>query len=178
MLGRPFEDDERSALRLLADQSELRSRLVLGLNNRARSLVSPRDASATAVKWGLILARQAVRLDSSGGTVRPTLLNTLGVSLYRARQYAEARDALTRSLAGNQGVDAYDLFFLAMARHRLGDSSAARTDFDRAVRWIEAHPSLDQFDSDELEAFRDEAQAVLAGPTAEPTVQEHPAEDP
>jgi WD40 repeat protein/Tfp pilus assembly protein PilF len=176
MLGRAFEDDEQSVVSLLAGQSDLRSRLARGLNTRAWSLVSSRDASATAIKWGLILARQAVRLESSGGTVRQTILNTLGVSLYRARQYEEARDVLTRSLAGNEGVNAYDLFFLAMARHRLGDPTAARSDFDRAVQWIKTHP-LDQFDRDELSAFRDEAQAVLSGPTEEPTVQGHPAED-
>jgi len=75
---------------------------------------------------------------------------------------------LEQSLAVGKGeFDAYDLFFLAMARHRLGDRAVARARFDRAARWVQDHPKLRQEYLTELSAFRAEAEAVLAGPTGE-----------
>ena len=48
-------------------------------------------------------------------------LNTRGVVLYRAGQFAEAVTTLEKSLEAGQGqFDGFDLFFLAMAHHRLG----------------------------------------------------------
>jgi uncharacterized protein HemY len=95
-------------------------------------------------------------------------LNTLGVALYRAVRHDEAVPVLKRSLDASGGkTDAYDLFFLAMARHRLGEASEARADFDRAVRWIDAHPDLDARSLAELKSFRAEAEAVLALPAGE-----------
>jgi serine/threonine protein kinase/WD40 repeat protein len=167
MLGRPFEADEGAAFELLAADGDYRARICRGLNNRSWSLCSPRDASAADVRLGLILARQAVRLGSADGAA-PISLNTLGVALYRAGQYAEAEGVLARSLSINQGHDAYDLYFLAMARHRLGDVAGAREAFDRADAWVRAHRQRNfstQFQ--ELESFAREAEEVLSGPAGE-----------
>ena len=72
-------------------------------------------------------------------------LNTLGVVQYRAGQYAEAIATLERSLAAGRGQsDAFDLFFLAMAHHRLGHREEARTEFDRALRWLGDHKTLSE----------------------------------
>jgi WD40 repeat protein/tetratricopeptide (TPR) repeat protein len=135
------------------------------LNNRAWVLatgsIEQRDADRA-----LVLARQAVAL-APGQQVS---LNTLGVALYRAGQYAEAVSILEQSLTAGKGeFDAFDLFFLAMAHRQLGHATQARACFDRAVRWLSERTNLPAQDVTELAGFRAEAEAVLAlaGPGAE-----------
>jgi tetratricopeptide (TPR) repeat protein len=110
----------------------------------------------------MALAQRAVALAPG----QPFWLNTLGVALYRAGQYAEAVSVLERSLdAGNGESVAFDLYFLAMARHRLGQTARARADFDRAVNWRRDHPNPTQSGwSQEFDSFQAEAQAVLDAP--------------
>jgi tetratricopeptide (TPR) repeat protein len=111
------------------------------------------------------LAKRAVDLDVSGTAL---YLNTLGVSLYRAGRYDEAVPFLERSLASGRGeTDAFDLLFLAMARQRLGQTARARSDLDRALRWMREHPRLPSQWAKELREFRVEAEAVLAGPSGD-----------
>jgi hypothetical protein len=76
---------------------------------------------------------------------------------------------LEKSLAaGKGGSDGFDLFFLAMARYRLGRVAAARADFDRAVKWRRDHPNPAQPGwAEELDAFQAEARALLDGPSPE-----------
>ncbi|MFI5459894.1 MAG: hypothetical protein ACHRXM_31115 [Isosphaerales bacterium] len=95
-------------------------------------------------------------------------LTTLGVALYRAGHHAEAITTLEQSLAASRGqTDAFDLFFLAMAHHRLGHRALARECFDRAVRWVGEQKTLSAEYAKELAAFRAEAEAVLALPPGE-----------
>jgi tetratricopeptide (TPR) repeat protein len=95
-------------------------------------------------------------------------LNTLGVALYRVERYAEAIAVLQRSLAAGKGdFDAFDLFFLAMAHHRLGHPGEDRDCFERALRWTAGRKNLSARHVRELTSFRAEAEAVLAGPGAE-----------
>ncbi len=107
------------------------------------------------------LARKAVQ--SSPDTA--IYLNTLGVAQYRADRFAEAIATLEKSLAAARGQsDAFDLFFLAMARHRLGHVDEARVAFDRAVKWRRDHPTLhDPGWSQELDEFQHEARDLLYG---------------
>ncbi len=128
------------------------------LNDRAWTLatgsIDQRDAERAVA-----LARQAVALAPG----EQESLNTLGVALYRAGQYAEAVAVLEQSLAAGKGeFDAFDEFFLAMAHYRLGRANRARACFDRAVRWLSERKNLPAQSIPELTRFRAEAEAVLA----------------
>ena len=107
----------------------------------------------------LVLARKAVAL--TPGTA--IYLNTLGVAQYRADQYAEAIATLEKSLAAGKGEsDGFDLFFLAMARYKLGQIARGRADLDRALRWRREHPNpAGPGWSEELNMFQAEAEALL-----------------
>src|SRR5262249_43704795 len=112
----------------------------------------------------LDLARHAVELTPD----RALYLNTLGVARYRAGRLTEAVATLEKSLAAGKGEsDAFDLFFLAMARQQLGQTARARADSDRALRWVRQHPRQPLEWAEELGAFQAEAEAVLAGPPGE-----------
>jgi tetratricopeptide (TPR) repeat protein len=89
--------------------------------------------------------------------------NMLGVVQYRLGQYPQARESLERSLQGSEGdAAAFDLFFLAMCHHHMGDAVKARDCYDRAVRWVGEHrTTLRPGWADELKEFRREAAAVL-----------------
>jgi len=91
-------------------------------------------------------------------------VNTLGVALYRAGKFAAAITTLEKSLdAGKGHFDAFDLYFLSMAHHRLGHGAEARECYDRAKRSFKGQKSLSTQDSYELADFQAEAEAVLAG---------------
>jgi tetratricopeptide (TPR) repeat protein len=127
------------------------------LNDRAWILatgpIEQRDPESA-----VMLARRAVELVPG----QHDSLNTLGVALYRAGQYANAVSVLEQSLAAGKGEsDAGDLFFLAMAHHGLAHGAEASDCFVRAVRWWDAHKNLPAQAIAELTGFRAEAEAVL-----------------
>ncbi len=128
----------------------------------------------------LVLARRAVAL--APGTA--IYLNTLGVAQYRAGQFEEAIATLDKSLAaGKDQSDAFDLFFLAMARHKLGQVDRARADLNRALRWRREHPNpAGPGWSEELNMFQAEAEAILNAPLpplpADPFAPDQPGQAP
>jgi tetratricopeptide (TPR) repeat protein len=132
-------------------------------NNRAWELATgplPRPA----LDHALTLCRRAVALLPGDAGA----LNTLGVIHYRSGRYDEAIAALERSMAAESGrSDGFDLFFLAMAHHRLGHREAARACFDRGLRWLGGQHGQSVREVNELAGFRAEAEAVLAGPAGE-----------
>ena len=145
------------------DQPAIRERLGMCCNNRAWELAAGPESTRDPGR-ALPLARRAVELTPA----QNIYLNTLGVAQYRVGQHAEAIGTLERSLAAGGGqTDAFDLFFLAMAHHRLGHREQARAAYDRAVRWLGEQKSLTEQYAKELAAFRTEAEAVLAGPAGE-----------
>ncbi len=83
--------------------------------------------------------------------------NTLGVAQYRRGDWKAAIEALTKSTELSKGGDGINWFFLAMAHWRLGDKSAARSWYDKAVRWTDKNRPKDE----ELSRFRGEAAALL-----------------
>jgi WD40 repeat protein len=107
-------------------------------------------------------ARKAVELEPK----QPLYVNTLGVTLYYAGQYADAIPVLERSLREQKGkADAYNLFFLAMCHHRLGDAVKGKDCHQRGKQWFLDHRwrlSADWLE--ELMAFQAEADIVLAQP--------------
>lgn len=93
------------------------------------------------------------------------VLNTLGVVQYRNGLFNEAVGTLKKSLAAGHGqFDAFDLYFLAMAHAKLGETAKARDFFERAVKWHEARrETLAPQYRQELDEFRSEATDLLGG---------------
>jgi len=91
-----------------------------------------------------------------------TYINTLGVAYYRAGQYDRALTTLQKSLERSGGqADAYDLFFLAMTRQKMGRLDAARGDYQRAVQWRTTHRDGPLIDNEELDEIQREAAETL-----------------
>jgi serine/threonine protein kinase/WD40 repeat protein/tetratricopeptide (TPR) repeat protein len=149
--------DRKRAVELPGGDAQQYNNLAWRLATGPAELRNPQQA--------LALARKAVAMAPG----QATYLNTLGVAQFRAGLYAEAIDTLEKSLAASKGQsDGFDLFFLAMARHRLGRDARARADFDRALRWRRDHPNLTQPQwAADLDAFQAEAKAALGGPGIE-----------
>ena len=111
------------------------------------------------VKRAVELGRRALALAPNDSWY----LMTLGAALYRAGRLAESIEVLKRGLAASQGqFDGFDLFFLALAYHRLGQNEAARGALDRGVRWSNQQTTLGPRDQAILNGLRAEAEAALA----------------
>jgi WD40 repeat protein len=154
----PLISDLESALARHPDQRLIRGMLSQYCNNFAWWLATAPESRRDSQR-ALSLARRAVELAPKAAIY----LNTLGVAQYRAGQLTEAIATLEKSRsAGNGESDAFDLFFLAMAHHRLGDADQARVCFDRAVQWWGERKNLPAQYIVELTSFRAEAESVLA----------------
>jgi serine/threonine protein kinase/WD40 repeat protein/Flp pilus assembly protein TadD len=159
----PAIPDLEAALKLDPSQSPVRELLATCCNNLAWELAANLRSSADLGR-ALELSLRAVDLDPG----KQVSLNTRGVVLFRAGKYAEAVTTLEKSLEAGKGqFDGFDLFFLAMAHHRLGHRVDARRCLDRAIDWASHASSLRANETKELAAFRAEAEAVLAGPIGE-----------
>jgi tetratricopeptide (TPR) repeat protein len=139
---------------------------------QAAGLLPPSARQLNYMAWELVTGavylrdpERAVSLARKAVAAAPdsaTYLNTLGVALYRAGRPAQAIAALEQSLAANKGqLAAFDWFFLAMARHRLGQTVQSRASFDRAMGWWREQKQLRDKYAQELAEFRAEAEAVL-----------------
>jgi hypothetical protein len=110
------------------------------------------------VKAALTLAKNAVRLDAANAHYR----NTLGVAYYRNAQYREAVETLRPNLdKQDDNALAFDLYFLAMSHHRLGETTRARDYLAWGARWTAAQRGLSAAHLEELKMFRAEAEELL-----------------
>jgi tetratricopeptide (TPR) repeat protein len=129
------------------------------LNNLAWLLVTCPATSLHDGRQALELVRKAIALQPE----EHYLHNTLGIAYYRMGDLPAAAAALEKSIAVNARrfesarSESFDTFFLAMVHWQQGDPSAARADYDRAVRWMEQYRPNDL----ELRRFRAEAEALL-----------------
>jgi hypothetical protein len=129
-------------------------------------------AACNALAWTYLTAPEALRdlpaaLSLAEKTVqlapKPAIYrNTLGVAYYRAGRYREAVEALRPNLeTEDESALAYDLYFLAMSHHRLGETARARDYYDLAVRWVSLPRDLKPEQREELTSFRSEAADLL-----------------
>jgi tetratricopeptide (TPR) repeat protein len=126
-------------------------------NNLAWAYLAASEALRDA-KAALPLAEKAVRLAPEN----PDYRNTLGVAYYRAGRYREAVETLRPNLEHQEdGALAFDLYFLAMSHHRLGETARARDYYDWAVRWTRVQPGLAAEQLEELTVIRAEAEELL-----------------
>jgi serine/threonine protein kinase/WD40 repeat protein len=115
-------------------------------------------AALRDVEAALPLAENATRLTAGNAHYR----NTLGVAYYRADRYREAVQILRPNLDKQEDNGlAFDLYFLAMSYHRLGETARAQDYFAWAVRWTAAQQNLAAAYREELDGFRAEAEEVL-----------------
>ncbi len=106
----------------------------------------------------LVLARKATRLAPDD----PMFRNTLGVAYYRLGRYREAVETLRADLDQQGDRDlAWDLCFLAMAYHRLGEADRAREFRSWALRWSRDQKGFTADELHELSSVRDEMEATL-----------------
>jgi WD40 repeat protein/serine/threonine protein kinase/tetratricopeptide (TPR) repeat protein len=99
------------------------------------------------------LAKKAVAASPADGIY----WNTLGAAQFRAGEYKDACAALEKAMALRSGGDAFDWFFLALVRYRLGDETGARKELERAQTWTEKNAPTNE----QLARLRAEAEAVI-----------------
>jgi eukaryotic-like serine/threonine-protein kinase len=152
--------DDLEAARRLAPDDRLRSVRVAEVCTARAWVLATGPAPGRDLERALALARRAVDLSPWDADCA----SALGVALYRAGQYAESITMLERSLGACRGEPSpCDLYFLAMAHHRLRHAALARARYHDAVRWMQNHPAPSERRAGELAAFRAEAERVLAG---------------
>ncbi len=117
-------------------------------NGLAWLLATTGDGEVRDPARAVELARLNTRVAPEDGN----LWNTLGVALCSAGSWKEALAALETSEELRDGGDAFDWFFVAIAKHKLGHKDA-REWYDNAVAWMEKNKP----DDEELRRFRAEA---------------------
>jgi tetratricopeptide (TPR) repeat protein len=131
-----------------------------GYNDLAWLLATCPDATERDPGRAIDLAKKAVELEPKAAEY----WNTLGVANYRAGDWKAAVAALDRSVELNQGGEAVDLLFLAMAHRKLGNHNQARKAHAQALQWLDKNQEALEKDpghAQEVRRFRAEAAEVL-----------------
>jgi hypothetical protein len=126
-------------------------------NNLALFDLTAREALRD-VGAALPLAKKAEGLLAENAGCR----NRLGMSNYRAVRYSRAVPVLRPNLEHQPDTGlTYDLYALAMSRHRPGEIARARDYYDSAVRPVQMQRGLDPRQLEELTSFRAVAEQLL-----------------
>jgi tetratricopeptide (TPR) repeat protein len=134
------------------------------LNDLAWFFATCPDPAERDPKTAVRLARRAADLNPH----RWEFWNTLGVALYRARDWNASIEALQKSIQQSAGVfsapphtrtggDSFDWFFLAMAHWQRGEKEQAHKWYEQAVQWMDKNQPANE----ELRRFRAEAAELL-----------------
>jgi serine/threonine protein kinase/WD40 repeat protein len=154
--------DERDHAHALAD---LRASLDIDPENAATAnflawlyVTAPPELRAPDKALPLIRKALQTRPDD------PVYRNTLAVVHYRLGEYQNTAKVLEGIARRDKGAAAVcNWLFLAMSYHRLAQADKARDCYFRAISLI-PNMKLSQRDADELNAFRTEAETLLAEP--------------
>ncbi len=128
-------------------------------NNVAWSYVAGPESRRDPNK-ALPYARKAVELEPKVYTYS----NTLGLALYRTKNYSEAIMVLEKLVRENEKLAflAYDHCFLAMCHHQLGDRDKARENYRQSLKIYQANTNKFAPDQrDEVDMFLAEAAALI-----------------
>lgn len=150
-LGRPKE-----ALEAYDRGIEIDPQNRIALNAAAWMRATAADRTLREPDRAIELARRALDVEPRAGSV----WNTLGVALCGAQRWAEALEALDRSMGLRSGGGALDWYFVALALWHQGDADGARSWYEQAVAWTEEHAAEDE--SGELVRLGTEVKAALA----------------
>src|SRR5262249_49777398 len=137
-LGLKRQQKTRQMIERCRQELAAKPNAALTCNNLAWAYLTAPEALRD-VPAALPLAAKAVQLAPKSAEFR----NTLGVAYYRAGRYREAVEVLRPNVEKEDDrFLAYDLYFLAMIYHRLGETARARDYYDWAVRWVSMQQDL------------------------------------
>jgi tetratricopeptide (TPR) repeat protein len=145
--------DDLDAMLRDSNHVSTRIRVVHFANILAWQLGGAPAARVRDADFAVELARRAV----AGEPQRADSHKTLGVALYRTRDWKAAALALEKSMELAKGGEGLDGFFLAMSHWQLGNKDDARKWYVQAVAW------MDKFEpkNEELRRFRAEAEELM-----------------
>lgn len=137
------------------DESEKAFRLAWAnaLNGGSWDIAAKPNRSQGQYDRAVRMAIAACALTPDNGAAR----NTLAVAQYRARQYERSLKTLKRSLQ-MQGMNPFDLSFVVMAHHQVGNADKAKLAFTRLREVIKDEKWSD---NEEAREFFEEAAALL-----------------
>ncbi len=118
----------REAMRLNPDDGPTHNSLAL-------VLATLPDSPGCDYEEALFHAQRAVALEPDKGNRH----RTLALAEYRVGHWAASLAASERSVALEQGGDAFNGFLMAMAHAQKGEKDKARRSFDEAVAWMKEH---------------------------------------
>ena len=107
------------------------------LNDLAWLLILEPDVNQERSDQAVKYAEEAVQLIPD----HAPCWNTLGISYYRRRDFYKAIHALSRAVSNAEdGGNAFDFYYLALANHALGYFAPASEWLNRADAWTAKHP--------------------------------------